>query len=59
VDGVPGRLEDPVEEPESDDPVDQLVGQEMVDAQDRGLGQLDPQDPVQVLCRLKVGPERQ
>lgn len=30
----------------------------MVDAQDRGLGQLDPQDPVQVLCRLNVGPER-
>jgi hypothetical protein len=34
---VPGRLEDPVEEPEGDDPADELVGQEVVGSEDRRL----------------------
>ena len=45
---VPDRLEDPVEEPEGDHPADKLAGQEVIDPEDRRLGQPEVQDLVQV-----------
>ena len=54
---VPDRLEDPVEEPQGDDPADELAGQEMVDPEDHRLGQLDAQDLVEVLRGGQVGAE--
>ena len=57
VHGVPDRLEDPVEEPQGDDPADELAGQEVVDPEDHRLGQLDAQDLVEVPRGGQVGAE--
>ena len=54
---VPDRLEDAVEEPEGDDAADELVGQEVVDPEDRRLGQLDAEDLVEVVRGGQVGAE--
>ena len=54
---VEHRLEDAVEEAQDDDPAHELVGEEMVDAEDRGLGQLDADDLVEVVGRGQVGAE--
>ena len=40
-----------------DDPADELAGEEVVDAEDRRLGQLDAEDLVEVLCRRQVDAE--
>jgi hypothetical protein len=54
---VEDRLEDPVEEAKDEEPVNKLVGQEVIDPEDRRLGPMNAEDLVEVVRRRLVGAE--